>query len=122
MTSHIFAIGQCVNLRRTGAATTKPLQVFVVKALLPPLGGGTSGLEFQYRIKSEGESYERVAVEHQLEGTGPIEAAGGAAATPPSLKPSPRKVAAAKSSVVKSSVAKSSVLNAEAQRVFAVRP
>jgi len=117
MTSHIFAIGQCVNLRRTGAAPTKPLQVFVVKALLPPLGGGTSGLEFQYRIKSEGESYERVAVEHQLEGTGPIEVAGGTAAMPPSLKQSARKVAA-----VKSSVAKSSVINAEAQRVFAVRP
>ncbi|SFK16976.1 hypothetical protein [Methylocapsa palsarum] len=91
MTSHIFAIGQCVNLRRIGGFATRPVEVFVIKALLPPLGGGATGLEFQYRIKSEKESYERVAVEHQLEGAAPIEAVRGAAPISPGLKPSTRK-------------------------------
>lgn len=116
MTSHIFAIGQCVNLRRTGATATKPLEVFVIRALLPPLGGGASGLEFQYRIKSERESYERVAVEHQLQGAALIEAAGALAAAPADLKPSTRKAA-----VPKSSALTSSALDAEVLRVFAVR-
>lgn len=66
MTSHIYAIGQSVSFTRPPGVGSKLSEVFVVKALLPPLGGGASGLEFQYRIKSEGESYERVAVEHQL--------------------------------------------------------
>jgi predicted ABC-type sugar transport system permease subunit len=66
MTSHIYAIGQSVSFARPPGVGSKLSEVFVVTALLPPLGGGAAGLEFQYRIKSEGESYERVAVEHQL--------------------------------------------------------
>jgi hypothetical protein len=68
------------------------------------------GLEFQYRIKTEGESYERVAVEHQLEGT--AQSPGEAAALPSGLKPSKRK----------STSSRASALSAEdAGSVFAVR-
>jgi hypothetical protein len=61
MTRHIYSIGQQVSLDGPGRTYLKLAGVFTVTRLLPPLGA-----EFQYRIKSETEAHERVAVEHEL--------------------------------------------------------
>jgi hypothetical protein len=61
MTSHIYAIGQQVSFDRRIGTYLKRAGVFTVTKLLPP-----SGTELQYRVKSEGEAYERVASEHEL--------------------------------------------------------
>jgi hypothetical protein len=61
MTKHIYSIGQQVSLDGPGRTYLKVAGVFTVTRLLPPLG-----VELQYRIKSETEAHERVAVEQEL--------------------------------------------------------
>ena len=61
MTGHIYSIGQQVSLDGSGRTYLKLAEVFTVTRLLPPLG-----VELQYRIKSETEAHERVAVEQEL--------------------------------------------------------
>jgi hypothetical protein len=61
MTRHIYSVGQQVSLDGPGRTYLKLAGVFTVTRLLPPLG-----MEFQYRIKSETEAHERVAVEQEL--------------------------------------------------------
>jgi hypothetical protein len=61
MTRHIYSIGQQVSFDGRVRTYLKPAGVFTVTKLLPPLG-----LELQYRIKSQREAHERVAVEHEL--------------------------------------------------------
>jgi hypothetical protein len=61
MTGHIYTVGQQVSFDRRIGTYLKRAGVFTVTKLLPPLG-----TELQYRVKSEGEAYERVASEHEL--------------------------------------------------------
>jgi hypothetical protein len=56
-----YSIGQQVSLDGPGRTYLKLAGVFTVTRLLPPLG-----VELQYRIKSEIEAHERVAVEQEL--------------------------------------------------------
>ena len=58
-TSHRYKVGQSVSCKAPFGS--KPLGPCKVTAVLPPLGE-----EPQYRIRSENEAFERVAVEHQL--------------------------------------------------------
>jgi hypothetical protein len=62
MTRHIYSIGQQVSFDGRVRTYLKPAGVFTVTKLLPPLG-----VELQYRIKSQREAHERVAVEHELQ-------------------------------------------------------
>jgi hypothetical protein len=66
MTRHIYSIGQQVSFDGLIGTHMKPAGTFTIVKLLPPLG-----VEFQYRIKSERESYERVAIEPQLRAVEP---------------------------------------------------
>ena len=61
MASHKFKVGQFVNFAppRLGMPTLG--QQYEIVRLLPPDDG-----QFQYRIKSTGESFERMAKESQL--------------------------------------------------------
>ena len=60
--AHLYAIGETVALRpHWGEAASKSAGACLVKAKLPPLGDS-----LQYRIKCEGEPFERVALEHDL--------------------------------------------------------
>jgi hypothetical protein len=61
VTGHIYSIGQQVSFDEPGRRYLKLAGVFTVTRLLPPLG-----VELQYRIKSEIEAHERVAVEPEL--------------------------------------------------------
>ncbi len=62
MAQHLYAIGETVALRpHWGGSVLKTAGPCLVKARLPPLGDS-----FQYRIKCEGEPYERVVLEHDL--------------------------------------------------------
>ena len=58
---HKFEIGQTVYFRRAPSAIWPPSTYQVVK-LLP-----SDGADYQYRIKSATEAFERVARESQLE-------------------------------------------------------
>jgi hypothetical protein len=59
--SHLYQVGEMVVLDARAGYLLKPGAAFAVIAQLPP-----SGIDLQYRIKSIGEPYERVALEHQL--------------------------------------------------------
>jgi hypothetical protein len=62
MAQHIYAIGEAVALRpHWGGVASKITGACLVRARLPPLGDS-----FQYRIKCEGEPYERIVLEHDL--------------------------------------------------------
>jgi hypothetical protein len=61
MTRHIYLVGQKVSFDGRVGTYLKRAGVFTVTKLLPPLGA-----ELQYRIKSETEAHERVAVEQEL--------------------------------------------------------
>lgn len=62
MTRHIYSVGQHVSFDGRGGTYLKRAGFFTVTKLLPPVG-----TELQYRIKSDGEAYERVASEHELQ-------------------------------------------------------
>ncbi|MEJ8473489.1 hypothetical protein [Roseibium algae] len=62
MPAHLFEVGQTVIMTgRTGASSTPP-ETYQIVATMPE----TNDL-LQYRIRSENERYERVAVEDSLE-------------------------------------------------------
>ncbi|HEY5226173.1 MAG TPA: hypothetical protein VIJ06_05215 [Methylovirgula sp.] len=58
---HRYSVGERVVLDLRAGYFMKTDSAFIVVAQLPPLGN-----DFQYRIKSIGESHERVALEHHL--------------------------------------------------------
>jgi hypothetical protein len=62
MTRHIYSVGQQVSFGGRVVTYLTRTGVFTITKLLPPLGA-----ELQYRIKSAGEAYERVASEHELQ-------------------------------------------------------
>jgi hypothetical protein len=62
MTRHIYSVGQQVSFGGRVVTYLERTGVFTITKLLPPLGA-----ELQYRIKSAGEAYERVASEHELQ-------------------------------------------------------
>lgn len=59
--SHLYHVGEMVILDSRAGYFLKSNAAFTVIAQLPPLG-----IDLQYRIKSMGEPYERVVLEHQL--------------------------------------------------------
>lgn len=63
--THLYEIGETVTLDPRGGYLRDPGEPFSVLAQLPPAGD-----EFQYRIKSASEPYQRVAAEHQLKRVG----------------------------------------------------
>jgi hypothetical protein len=63
--THLYEIGEMVTFDPRGGYLQNPHDAFSVLAQLPPLGN-----EFQYRIKSVNEPYQRVAAEHQLKRAG----------------------------------------------------
>ncbi len=69
--SHLYRVGERVVLDSRAGYFLKSDAAFRVVAQLPPLGG-----DFQYRIKSIGEPFERVALEHQLSRASPRDVAG----------------------------------------------
>jgi hypothetical protein len=58
---HLYRIGELVTLDSRAGYSVKAATNFTVIARLPPVG-----TDFQYRIKSVSEPYERVVLEHQL--------------------------------------------------------
>ncbi|GLK84454.1 hypothetical protein [Ancylobacter defluvii] len=61
--THLFAIGQIVRLRGGyGVYPAKSGDIYRVTGTLPPRGGSP-----QYRIRNEGEHFERVTTEDDLE-------------------------------------------------------
>jgi hypothetical protein len=66
--THLYALGQSVSLAVQVGIGRNTTGLYKVTKLLPPLG-----VEFQYRIRSEGEAHERVVVEHQIKAVRPKE-------------------------------------------------
>jgi hypothetical protein len=62
MSNHKFKVGQTVNYTSRFIATVNAHAIFRITKLLPPEDD-----EFQYRIRSASEPYERVAKESQLD-------------------------------------------------------
>ena len=60
--THKFSVGQTVYFTGAMMGRASATSGYRVVRLLPPDGG-----DYQYRIKSVGEAYERVAKESQLE-------------------------------------------------------
>jgi hypothetical protein len=63
VSSHKFKIGQSVSYT-SGLFGGRVRSLYKITQLLPPEGD-----DFQYKIKSTAEAYERVAKESQLDGT-----------------------------------------------------
>ncbi|RYB07908.1 hypothetical protein [Lichenibacterium ramalinae] len=61
MPVHLFSVGERVSLESIMRRTADRADVFVVKTQMPHLGE-----ELQYRVKTEGEPYDRVVTEGQL--------------------------------------------------------
>ena len=61
MTKHIYSIGQQVSFGGRVVTYLKRTGVLTITKLLPPVGA-----DLQYRIKSEHEAHERVAIENEL--------------------------------------------------------
>ena len=59
--THLFAIGDRVSLALATLGRADGSDIFVVKARMPHVG-----TQLQYRVKAEGEPYERVVTEGQL--------------------------------------------------------
>lgn len=62
---HRYEIGQCVSLARGFGYSRGARADFMVTALLP-----SNGAHYQYRIRSSGEAFERVAAENELRAQG----------------------------------------------------
>lgn len=62
MTKHKFSLGQTVRFSHNGYLSVGGRDDFKITRLLP-----VEGSEFEYRIKSAGEPFERVARESQLD-------------------------------------------------------
>ena len=61
MASHIFSVGDRVGLPAAMRAAEHGNDVFTVTARMPHVG-----TRLQYRVKTEGEPYERVVTEEQM--------------------------------------------------------
>jgi hypothetical protein len=61
MNRHLYNVGDAVSVTPHSGHFLKTDAVYVISALMPPLGD-----VLQYRIKSASEPYERVVAEHQL--------------------------------------------------------
>ena len=61
MPHHLFAVGERVSLDSIMRRTADRADVFVVKTQMPHVGE-----QLQYRVKTEGEPYDRVVTEGQL--------------------------------------------------------
>ena len=73
---HRFTVGQMVRMRSRSGVFPKTDEVFRITRTLPARDN-----LLQYRLRSEGENYERVATEDSLELVGAESAAEGTAAT-----------------------------------------
>lgn len=60
--AHIYAVGQVVRMRATGARTARTAEIFRITAKLPP----QEGLP-QYRLRNMTERFERVAAQDTIE-------------------------------------------------------
>jgi hypothetical protein len=60
--THLYAVGQAVRLKGGFGTFPKSTEIYRVTGRLPPRGGS-----LQYRIRSDGERYERMATEDSLE-------------------------------------------------------
>jgi hypothetical protein len=60
--THLYALGQSVRLKGSFSTFPKPTEIYQVTGRLPPRGDS-----LQYRIRSDGERYERMATEDSLE-------------------------------------------------------
>lgn len=100
--TRLFDIGQAVRLKGGVGLGPKTGDIYHVTATLPP-----KGTSLQYRIRSEGESHERVVTEDSLEriaasasddGAALIERTFGHAQGTEALKPRDREAEAGKGS------------------------
>ncbi|MDQ0394525.1 hypothetical protein [Labrys monachus] len=73
--SHLFAVGQLVRLRHGHGSRSGAADLYRITAVLPP-GENASP---QYRIRSDGESHERVTTEDRLEAVAAATTGRGAA-------------------------------------------
>lgn len=73
---HRFSVGQIVRIRSRSGVFPKTDEVFRITRTLPARDN-----LLQYRLRSDGENYERVATEDNLELVGDEPVAGDAAAT-----------------------------------------
>ena len=61
MAPHQFAVGELVSLSLSTRGPTHQADVFTVKTRMPHVG-----TQLQYRVKTEGEPYDRVVTEGQM--------------------------------------------------------
>ena len=61
MASHQFAVGELVSLSLSTRGPGHQADIFTVKTRLPHVG-----TQLQYRVKTEGEPYDRVVTEGQM--------------------------------------------------------
>ncbi len=61
MASHQFAVGERVSLSLSTRGPGHQADVFTVKTRMPHVG-----MQLQYRVKTEGEPYDRVVTEGQM--------------------------------------------------------
>lgn len=61
MPTHLYAVGDRVSLDSTMRNSADRADVFVVKTRMPHVG-----TQLQYRVKTDGEPYDRVVTEGQL--------------------------------------------------------
>ena len=61
MASHQFAVGERVSLSLSTRGPGHQADIFTVKTRLPHVG-----TQLQYRVKTEGEPYDRVVTEGQM--------------------------------------------------------
>jgi hypothetical protein len=59
---HLYALGQSVRLKRSFSTFPKSTEIYHITGRLQPRGDS-----LQYRIRSHGERYERMATEDSLE-------------------------------------------------------
>jgi hypothetical protein len=62
VSTHLYALGQSVRLKGSFGTLPKSIEIYHVTGRLPPRGDS-----LQYRIRSDGERYERMATEDSLE-------------------------------------------------------
>ena len=59
--THVFKVGQTVRLKGASGIPTLPKTLYHITATLPPQGGSP-----QYRIRNDGDKYERVVTQDSL--------------------------------------------------------
>ena len=69
MATHLFEVGEQVSLDSSMRNSADRADIFVVKTRMPHVGS-----QLQYRVKTEGEPYDRVVTEGQLTRVGAVAA------------------------------------------------